>query len=188
MALSSNWLTTAINNLRCCKDSGHIPAPEMQYKSIYLGSLLRRLQELYPSEMEASNGPIGACVNWLPAILAKIECGEMIRDCTEFWETLARIQVAIADAEAALAGPEDAAYFTWKAGVYSWPDTATSNSISIVGLLSTDVVFAQVSVNDTTQYVVKAFNDHANDQIDVTLSDAGTTNVKISYQVLRPIA
>lgn len=75
------------------------------------------------------------------------------------------------------------------AGIHSWAGgAATTDSISVVGLAATDVVIATLTARASTETLVLVANDHANDQIDLTLSANGTdTTTKVNYLVLRPV-
>lgn len=74
------------------------------------------------------------------------------------------------------------------AGIHTWAGgAATTDSISVVGLLATDIVLVTLVLANSTQYLVKAVNDAGNDQIDLTLSANGADGTcKLSYLVLRP--
>lgn len=74
------------------------------------------------------------------------------------------------------------------AGLHTWAGgAATTDSISVVGLLATDIVLVTLVLANSTQYLVKAVNDAANDQIDITLSANGANDTcQLSYLVLRP--
>lgn len=73
------------------------------------------------------------------------------------------------------------------AGIHDWAGgAATTGSIAVVGLVATDIVLCTLVARASTETLVMAVNDHANDQIDLTLSANGTnTTTKISYAVLR---
>lgn len=75
------------------------------------------------------------------------------------------------------------------AGVYSWAGgSATTASIAVDGLLATDTVLCTLQARASTETLVLAVNDAANDQIDLTLSANGTnTTTKIAYAVLRAV-
>jgi len=75
-------------------------------------------------------------------------------------------------------------------GIYTWAGgAATTASIAVVGLLVTDVVVCSLAARASTETLVLAANDGANDQIDLTLSANGTNGTtKIHYVVLRPVA
>lgn len=74
------------------------------------------------------------------------------------------------------------------AGIHAWAGgAATTDSIAVVGLAATDVVQATLVARAATETLVMAANDAGNDQIDLTLSAAGTdTTTKVAYCVLRP--
>ena len=186
MALPSNQLDAAIARIKCCRDSANGPFPAMEYKAVVIGLLLRQLALTYPDQMVASSGlPLGECENYLPSILTRIECGDTLRDEQEFWEVFARIQIANRDG--AIAASEAGGTYVWRSGVYNWPDTGTTNSVSVIGLLATDLVFAVLTERDATQTLVLVANDFANDEIDLTLSAAGSTDCVVTWQVMRPI-
>jgi len=73
------------------------------------------------------------------------------------------------------------------AGIHVWAGgAATTDSISVPGLLPTDIVIATLVQRSGTQQLGVAVNDEANDQIDLTLSAAGANGgEKIAYAVLR---
>lgn len=73
------------------------------------------------------------------------------------------------------------------AGIYVWAGgVATTDSISVPGLLPTDIVLATLVQRSATQQLAVSVNDEANDQIDLTLSAAGANGgEKIAYAVLR---
>lgn len=73
------------------------------------------------------------------------------------------------------------------AGIHDWAGgSATTDSISVTGLESTDVVLCTLVARASTETLVLAANDAGNDQIDLTLSANGTdTTTKIAYAVLR---
>lgn len=75
------------------------------------------------------------------------------------------------------------------AGIHDWAGgAATTDSISVVGLVATDIVTATLVARASTETLVLVGNDAANDQIDLTLSANGTnTTTKISYSVLRAL-
>lgn len=81
-----------------------------------------------------------------------------------------------------------AAGFVFATGTHSWAGgAATTDSIAVTGLLSTDLVLCTLTARASTETLVLAVNDHANDQIDLTLSANGTnTTTKIAYVVIRP--
>lgn len=76
------------------------------------------------------------------------------------------------------------------AGIHTWAGgAATTDSIAVVGLLSTDIVIATIAARASTESLVLVANDGGNDQIDLTLSANGTNGTtKIHYVVLRPAA
>lgn len=76
------------------------------------------------------------------------------------------------------------------AGIHDWAGgAATTDSISVDGLLATDVVICSLNARAATETLALAVNDAANDQIDLTLSANGTdTTTKIAYLVLRTTA
>lgn len=76
----------------------------------------------------------------------------------------------------------------YAAGIHTWAGgAATTDSISVSGLLATDIVLVTLVLANSTQYLVKAENDAGNDQIDLTLSANGANGTcKLSYLVLRP--
>jgi hypothetical protein len=82
------------------------------------------------------------------------------------------------------------AYPIVAAGIYTWNGgAATTASISVAGLLVTDVVIATLAARASTETLVLVANDGGNDQIDLTLSANGTNGTtKIHYVVLRPAA
>jgi hypothetical protein len=73
-------------------------------------------------------------------------------------------------------------------GTHSWAGgAATTDSIPVAGLLSTDVVLCTLTARAATETLVLAVNDHANDQIDLTLSANGTNNTtRVAFLVIRP--
>jgi hypothetical protein len=73
------------------------------------------------------------------------------------------------------------------AGIHAWAGgAATTDSIAVAGLLATDIVLVTLSARASTETLVLAVNDAANDQIDLTLSANGTNaTTKLSYAVLR---
>jgi len=73
-------------------------------------------------------------------------------------------------------------------GVHVWAGgAATTDSISVPGLLATDVVLATLTLKSGTQYLVSAVNNAAADTIDIILSANGAnTTCALSYAVLRP--
>lgn len=75
------------------------------------------------------------------------------------------------------------------AGIHDWAGgAATTDSISITGLLSTDIVVCTLVARAGAEVLELAVNDDGNDQIDLTLSANGTNGTtKISYQVLRSL-
>ena len=74
------------------------------------------------------------------------------------------------------------------AGIHSWAGgAAATDSITVVGLEITDVVIASLAARAAAETLVLAANDGGNDQIDLTLSAAGTnTTTKVHYLVIRP--
>jgi hypothetical protein len=74
------------------------------------------------------------------------------------------------------------------AGIHTWAGgAATTDSITVTGLETTDIVLVTLVLANSTQYLVKAVNDAGNDQIDITLSANGANDTcKLSYLVLRP--
>lgn len=73
-------------------------------------------------------------------------------------------------------------------GIHTWAGgAATTDSISVTGLLATDVVICTLAARASTETLVMAANDAGNDQIDLTLSANGTNGTtKVHYAVLRP--
>lgn len=72
------------------------------------------------------------------------------------------------------------------AGVYVWVGAGTTGSISVPGLLPTDIVLATLVQRSGTQQLAVSVNDDVNDEIDLTLSAAGANGgEKIAYAVLR---
>lgn len=73
-------------------------------------------------------------------------------------------------------------------GIHTWAGgAAATDSIAVAGLLATDIVIVTLSARASTETLVLAVNDHANDQIDLTLSANGTNGTtKLSYVVFRP--
>jgi hypothetical protein len=76
------------------------------------------------------------------------------------------------------------------AGIHTWAGgAATTDSISVTGLVATDVVICTLTARASTETLVMAVNDEANDQIDLTLSANGTNGTtKINYVVIRATA
>jgi hypothetical protein len=75
-------------------------------------------------------------------------------------------------------------------GIHAWAGgAAATDSIAVAGLEATDVVQATLVAQGAAETLVKAVNDAANDQIDLTLSANGTNGTtKVCYTVLRAIA
>ena len=73
-------------------------------------------------------------------------------------------------------------------GVHVWAGGSdATDSISVVGLLATDVVLVTLTKKSGTQYLLSAVNNAAADTIDVVLSAAGANGTEeLSYAVLRP--
>lgn len=73
------------------------------------------------------------------------------------------------------------------AGIHTWAGgAATADSIAVTGLVATDVVVCTLIARASTETLVLAANDAANDQIDLTLSANGTNGTtKLSYAVFR---
>lgn len=73
------------------------------------------------------------------------------------------------------------------AGIHTWAGgAATTDSIAVAGLLATDIVLCTLTARASTETLVLAVNDAANDQIDLTLSANGTNGTtKVNYAVLR---
>ena len=72
-------------------------------------------------------------------------------------------------------------------GLKAWAGgTGTTDTISVPGLLATDIVLASLTLKSGTQYLVSALANVANSTIDLTLSAAGAnTTCATSYVVLR---
>lgn len=73
------------------------------------------------------------------------------------------------------------------AGTHVWAGgVAVADSIAIPGLVPTDIVLCTLTARAGAETLLLAVNDHANDQIDLTLSANGTNGTtRISYLVLR---
>jgi hypothetical protein len=73
------------------------------------------------------------------------------------------------------------------AGIHTWAGgAAVSDSISVPGLEATDIVLVTLTARASTETLVMAVNDAANDQIDLTLGANGTNGTtKLNYLVLR---
>lgn len=73
------------------------------------------------------------------------------------------------------------------AGIHTWAGgAATTDSITVAGLLATDIVIASLVLRSATQTLVTSVNDAAGDQIDLTLSAVGANGgEKIAYAVIR---
>lgn len=73
------------------------------------------------------------------------------------------------------------------AGTHTWVGGAATDSIPVVGLESTDHCLVSLTAQAATELLQKGVNDAANDQIDLTLSAAGTAGTtKVAYIVIRP--
>lgn len=94
-----------------------------------------------------------------------------------------------AEARAAI-GQKDQTHFCVAAGIHDWAGgAATTDSIPVAGLLATDVVVCSLAARASTETLVLAVNDAANDQIDLTLSANGTnTTTKVAYVVMRAVS
>jgi|GEM_PF-5636579 len=81
-------------------------------------------------------------------------------------------------------------YSIVKSGVHTWAGgAATTDSIAVAGLENGDIILPTLVARASTETLVSAVNDHANDQIDLTLSANGTDGTtKVSYLVLRAAA
>lgn len=75
------------------------------------------------------------------------------------------------------------------AGIHDWAGgVATTDSIAVDGLQDTDVVVCNLVARSGTQTLDLVANDHANDQIALTLSANGADGTcKVSYLVLRAV-
>jgi hypothetical protein len=83
--------------------------------------------------------------------------------------------------------PSPGSFKVVAAGIHTWAGgAATTDSIAVTGLLATDIVLATLVLRNSTQTLVLAANDAANDQIDLTLSANGQDDTcKVAYAVLR---
>lgn len=83
----------------------------------------------------------------------------------------------------------DPKFEIFAAGVFSWTAESGTDNIPVDGLLSTDIVLANLAVARSTEFVRDAVNDAANDQIEINLSGTGVVGLtKVSYMVIRPVA
>jgi hypothetical protein len=73
------------------------------------------------------------------------------------------------------------------AGIHTWAGgAAVADSIAVAGLVATDIVVCTLTARAAAETLILAVNDHANDQIDLTLSANGTNGTtKINWLVLR---
>ncbi len=80
--------------------------------------------------------------------------------------------------------------FLVASGTHAWAGgAATTDSIPVPGLLATDTVLVTLAGRSAAETLAMAVNDHANDQIDLTLSANGANGTTlISYLVIRPTA
>lgn len=74
-----------------------------------------------------------------------------------------------------------------QAGIHTWAGgAATTDSITVTGILATDVIVATLVARNATETLVLAAHDVANGQIDLTLSANGADGTTlISYVVFR---
>jgi hypothetical protein len=73
-------------------------------------------------------------------------------------------------------------------GIHTWAGgAATTDSITVAGLVATDIVLVTLIARAAAEVLAMAANDAAGDQIDLTLSANGTNGTtKLSYLVIRP--
>ena len=171
-----SWLTQMQGKMGCCNNQGSIPNAMLQYAAIYLGT---KLQDITPDASTVD------CPSNLARIKSALECEMALRDWNEFWEVMAQLAVHEKNNPNPVV---EQGYYIFAAGRHSWTGTGTTNSISVTGLLANDLIIATLTARNAGQHLYLAANDHANDQIDITLSGAGSTDVRVDYQVLRAVS
>lgn len=182
--ISSNWLDQIKAKLICPSS-----LTTFQIKVAALGFMIQELLcscsdafDEYEEAIECNKISQGETLEYY---YDRIQCGDGLTESQYEWclAELSRLKLICCEAKP----PVDTSMYLAKIGQHTWAGGAdTSDSISVVGLLSTDLVFAQVAAQSTDETIVLAANDHANDQIDLTLSANGADGVtKINYQVWR---
>lgn len=182
---SSNWLTDIKAKLAC--GLSNIPVEQMASASI--GFQIEALLCKCPTILDGEGGPscnIDSGLT-LSGIYSRLKCGTLLTAAQQAW---AQANIFIKQKECcdvADAGEVADTFEVVAAGIHSWGGgAATTDSIPVVGLLATDIIQVTLIARATTETLVLAVNDAANDQIDITLSANGTdVTTKLSYTVLR---
>ncbi len=182
---SSNWLTDIKAKLAC--GLSNIPVEQMVSASI--GFQIEALLCKCPTILDDEGGPacdISAGLT-LSGIYERLKCGTVLTAAQISWAQ-ANIFIKQKDCcDIADAGDVVDAFEVIAAGVHTWATGASVNgSISIPGLLESDIVIASLTQRTSNEQLIVAINDFASDQIDLVLSHNGTNGTtKIAYQVLR---
>lgn len=176
--IEGNWLTAFKSKMNC---SGF---NTIQLKSGEIGIRIELLLCKYPTifDIYTTAGCNIAQSDTLSYYYNRIKCGNLLTEVE-----LAFCEAEIARLELYACQEIDSGFSIRKAGSHTWAGGADeTDSIAVDGLEDGDFVFAQVYEQSGTEEVVLAVNDHANGQIDITLSDNGEDGVtKINYFVIK---
>lgn len=181
---NKNWLTSFKEKISC--GVGSIPADQMRTAIIGLQieNLIERCSTILDSDASGCN--IETSVT-LSSLFERIKCGVMLTEAEVLWaQSNILIKNGLCDTLEVTEDPDDS-FEIIAAGIHPWAGgSTTADSISVVGLLFTDIVITTLVQRASNEQLIVSVNDAANDQIDLLLSHNGTnTTTKIAYQVLR---
>lgn len=184
----NNWLETMKTLLSCSIENISIEQIKTASIGLQIEELLCLCPDILDEDVEATCGLTRQTT--LTRLFDRIKCGSVLSETEIQW---AQANIYIKKTECCTGrtaeDPGDTIE-TVAAGIHTWAGgAATTDSITVVGLVATDIVIVNLVARAGSEYLVLAANDFANDQIDITLSANGTNGTtKLSYQVLRTTA
>lgn len=186
--LSSTWLATFKQQLACGIGSVTTDQTRTAIIALQIETLLLKCPTIL-DEDTAESCTLNSGLT-LSSIYNRINCGVMLTEAEATWaqaniyikEKACQVELSISASE----DPKDD-FEIFATGIHTWAGgVATTDSIAVVGLISTDIVLTTLVARNATETLILSVNDHTNDQIDLTLSANGANGVtKVSYIVLR---
>jgi hypothetical protein len=181
---NKNWLTSFKEKIAC--GVGSITVDQM--RTAIIGFQIENLLERCPTILDGDDAGCNIATSvTLSSMYERIKCGVMLTEAETLWaQSNILIKVGLCDIQTADNDPVDG-FEIIADGIHPWAGgSTTADFISVVGLLSTDIVITTLVQRASNEALIVSLNDAANDQIDLTLSHNGTNaTTKIAYQVLR---
>lgn len=168
-----SWLEQANEQLNCI-GSGSLSSTAI--KNIIIYKRLEKLLLACPDILDSGSESYKS----LAYAMEQIACGNLYE---EFGLLQFEAILAIAELECATQIEEDTDPVI-AAGIHASPGTATTQDITLPGVVATDVVNATLRVRAGSEAIVTAIT--AVDKVTLVFSAAPTTATRVNYTVVRP--